>query len=221
MGYIYKITNKINKKCYIGQTIGDLNKRWKGHQKVSSNCRYLKHALNKYGVNNFKFELVCICFNTNLDKYEIEYINKYNSLVPNGYNLRHGGDNETHHQLTKDKISKSLKEYYTINKSPMFGKKLSEETKQKLSKAHIGRKYPTTEKKILQAKKQMRKVIQLDMNDNILNRYESVTEAAEKNNVTKAVISMVCNKKRIQVKGYKYIFEDVDNLNDLMNDMKL
>ena len=44
MEYIYKIINKINKKCYIGQTMGDLNRRWQGHKKISSNCLYLQSA---------------------------------------------------------------------------------------------------------------------------------------------------------------------------------
>ena len=137
MGYIYKITNKINKKCYIGQTMVDLNKRWKAHKKENSNCIYLKRAFNKHRVENFNFELVCICFDEDLDKYEIEYMEKYNSLVPNGYNLRLGGNNGERHPLTKDKISKSLKDYYTVNVSKSKGKpgtKPSEETKQKISK---------------------------------------------------------------------------------------
>ena len=46
MGYIYKIKNKIDNKIYIGQTTQDLESRWKGHRKNSSNCRYLKSALH-------------------------------------------------------------------------------------------------------------------------------------------------------------------------------
>ena len=214
MGYIYKITNKLNNKYYIGQTMGDLNKRWYSHKKISSNCIYLKRAFNKYGVDNFNFELICICFDNDLNKYEIEYMDKYNSIVPNGYNLRHGGNNGIRHQLTKDKISNSLKEYYTINESKSKGMKHTEETKQNWSKMRTGKKQIPTEKRKKQAKRQMRKVIQLDLNDNILNEYESCTEAATQNNVTIAGISMVCNNKRIQIKGfkYKYVIDDLDNL---------
>ena len=52
MGFIYKITNKITKQCYIGQTTQDLYKRWMQHQKKRSNCRYLKAAFNKYGIES-------------------------------------------------------------------------------------------------------------------------------------------------------------------------
>jgi len=41
----------------------------------------VKNALNKYGKENFKMELICVCFDEKLNKYEIDYINKYNSLV--------------------------------------------------------------------------------------------------------------------------------------------
>lgn len=55
MGYIYSITNKIDNKVYIGQTVRDLNQRWKEHFKNGSNCVYLKQALQKHGIDNFKF----------------------------------------------------------------------------------------------------------------------------------------------------------------------
>ena len=55
-GIIYKATNITNNKCYIGQTTGDLNRRWKAHQKINSNCLYLKRAFIKHGVDNFNFE---------------------------------------------------------------------------------------------------------------------------------------------------------------------
>ena len=67
MGYIYKIKNKIDNKTYIGQTTQDLESRWRNHRKNSSNCRYLKSAFKKYGVENFEFKLVCITFDNQLD----------------------------------------------------------------------------------------------------------------------------------------------------------
>ena len=109
MGYIYTITNKTDNKTYVGQTIGDLERRWKGHLKKGSNCRYLKAAINKYGVDNFVFKLVCITFDNQLDDMEIQYIEKYNCLAPNGYNLRLGGNSGKHHVETKQKIAETLK----------------------------------------------------------------------------------------------------------------
>ena len=75
MGYIYVITNKINETKYIGQTIEkDINERWKSHFKKRSNCRYLKYAFEKYGKEKFKFEIICICFDEDCNKYEDFYL---------------------------------------------------------------------------------------------------------------------------------------------------
>jgi group I intron endonuclease len=95
MGYIYKITNTETKKCYIGETIeASPETRWRGHiqtLKRNAGCPALKDAMKKYGVDKFKFEVLIICFDEDVDKYEREYIKKYNSMVPNGYNILPGG----------------------------------------------------------------------------------------------------------------------------------
>lgn len=101
MGYIYKITNILDNKLYIGQTKNSLEERWRCHLKKTSNCRYLSSAIKKYGINNFKFQLICISFDENLDEIEKEYIKKFNCLVPNGYNLREGGNTSKHNEETK------------------------------------------------------------------------------------------------------------------------
>ena len=134
MGYIYKITNKVDGKIYVGQTIQVLEDRWRQHKKIGSNCRYLKRAFNKYGIDNFEFNIICICFDEDLDKYEIQYMEKYNSMVPNGYNLRKGGNSGKHHEETKRKISESLKartDIFRPKTNYRLGKHHSEETKKK------------------------------------------------------------------------------------------
>ena len=57
MGYIYKITNTVNNKVYIGQTKQDPNKRWRGHKNAIKNgigCPLLQKAFNKYGADKFR-----------------------------------------------------------------------------------------------------------------------------------------------------------------------
>jgi group I intron endonuclease len=104
MGYIYKITNIINGMNYVGQTIQNLQERWKQHRKIGSNCIYLKRAFEKYGINNFTFNMICVCFDEDLDKFEIQYMTSLNSMVPNGYNLKAGGSSGKHHEETKKKL---------------------------------------------------------------------------------------------------------------------
>ena len=81
MGYIYKITNIQNKMMYIGQTTYELKDRIRHHFDKKSNCRYLNNAIQKYGRNNFKVEIICICFDDDLNRFEEDYIKRYNTLV--------------------------------------------------------------------------------------------------------------------------------------------
>lgn len=92
MGCIYKITNDINHKVYIGQTVQPLYGRWSMH-KHRARCGYKTHlysAMNKYGIDAFSIEEIEKCPNSILDdreRYWIRYYNSYNS----GYNETLGG----------------------------------------------------------------------------------------------------------------------------------
>ncbi len=96
---IYKIENKINNKIYIGQSI-DIMHRWDQHKMDAFNesltQKYrsaLYSAIRKYGLQNFKFEIIEQCNKTDLNIREIYWIKYYNSNNPNfGYNLTSGGD---------------------------------------------------------------------------------------------------------------------------------
>lgn len=89
---IYKWTNKINNKCYIGQSIC-IEKRYQQHIRATKNSQLPLHrALAKYGISNFNFEVLEECSRDELDEKEIFYIKQYNCLVPNGYNLQKGGN---------------------------------------------------------------------------------------------------------------------------------
>lgn len=128
MGIIYKIISPSN-KIYIGQTISSLEKRWKehledAHRSYKNHCKVLNKAIKKYGDKNFIIEIIEECKDEELDIKEIEYIQKYNSQVPNGMNIKLGGSNGKHHEITKKQISNSLK-----------GRLVSLETKQKLSES--------------------------------------------------------------------------------------
>ncbi len=136
MGFIYKITNQCNNKCYIGETTNaDPEKRWTQHKntiKKGVGCPALQNAVNKYGVENFRFDILLICFDEDRYKYEIEYIKKYNALVPNGYNILEGGPGggfkgRTHSEESKKKMSESLKQNYINN--PQLKRKISEKNR--------------------------------------------------------------------------------------------
>ena len=192
MGYIYKIKNKIDNKIYIGQTIQDLDDRWKNHLKKSSNCRYLKSAFKKYGVDNFEFQLVCITFDNCLDDMEIKYIERYNCLVPNGYNLRLGGNSGRHNEETKRKIRETLKKKYE-----------NEEISRIRTQDSINKLIITLRNK------RNKKIIQYDIQGNRLNSFDSCKEASEYIGISRSNISRCCNGIIKTAKGFIWKYETI------------
>ena len=110
-GYIYKFQNNLNGKIYIGQTRRDLKIRYLEHLRAKDNYP-IHSALKKYGIDNFDFDILAIVESETLEDLveqlntkEIYYINFYNSLVPNGYNIERGGNG---HIITRDKLTKDV-----------------------------------------------------------------------------------------------------------------
>lgn len=93
---IYKITNIINGKVYVGQAV-DIKRRWQEHCSHSFSPTHISYnhtihrAIRKYGIENFTFEVLEECAETLLNEKEIYWIAKLNSKQ-NGYNMTDGGD---------------------------------------------------------------------------------------------------------------------------------
>lgn len=117
---IYKITNKINNKCYIGQSVNP-HRRFTSHKSRARNMEFsesqiLYNAIRKYGEENFSIEI--LEWTEDYNNKEIEYIKKYNSTSPNGYNISSGGDEpphkygEEHHnsKITNEMLDVIIKE---------------------------------------------------------------------------------------------------------------
>jgi group I intron endonuclease len=103
---IYKITNKINGKVYVGQTIGSIYSRFKSHTYKSSKCTKLYNSIKKYGKENFKIEIIEKCNSMKeLNKREEYWISKLNT-IEDGYNLQSGGNNRIPCKETREKLSK-------------------------------------------------------------------------------------------------------------------
>lgn len=107
-GIIYKITNKVNGKSYIGQTRYTIEFRWKQHQHKNDNT-YFHNAIHKYGIENFSIEILEKCNIEDLNSREIFYIAKYDTFK-NGYNLTIGGDGNR--KLLLDDSYSEIKELY-------------------------------------------------------------------------------------------------------------
>ena len=112
---IYKATNLINNKVYIGQTINTLEYRKSQHirdAKLRPRNIYFHNAINKYGSDNFTFEIIDTANDINeLNKKEAKWIRFYNSTNEKyGYNLDSGGKNNKKSKKTKELIGQSTKE---------------------------------------------------------------------------------------------------------------
>lgn len=129
IGHIYLITNIETNLKYIGQTLShrkNHNKyrpfgyegRFKDHisealcNTKKKQCNYLNNAIRKYGKDKFKVELITTCSKEELNIYEEIYIEQYNTLYPNGYNLTTGG-----------KVFKTIIDDITPNKPSNIPKK--------------------------------------------------------------------------------------------------
>ena len=102
---IYKITNKINGKIYIGETIKDINIRLKEH--FHGNCRKLKASMRMYGLENFKIETIVRCTSKEeMNHRERLCIKLFKSNI-NGYNLTDGGEEGKIHSPETIELIKS------------------------------------------------------------------------------------------------------------------
>lgn len=134
---IYCITNKINGKKYIGCSI-DIHRRWWQHSNMNQNkhTSALRNALIKYGIDNFEFEIIMCCCKDYFSMWEKHYISFSGTVAPNGYNLTHGGDA---HIIFSDETREKISKAHTGDKNGFYGKKHSEEFKKKQSNSKKGK----------------------------------------------------------------------------------
>lgn len=148
-GYIYKTTNSLNNKIYIGQKKSE---KFLGENYLGSG-KYLKHAIDKYGKENFIVEMIDTAESRNeLSELEIYYIAKYNSTDQNiGYNIARGGigggevyvNNGIKNEfIMKDNLDSYLSKGWQLGMLPGRKEINHSETRSKsISKALTGKKH--------------------------------------------------------------------------------
>lgn len=187
---IYKITNKINNKCYIGQS-KDIIKRWKTEYKWHKLNRHLQSAFNKYGLENFDFEILEECSPNLLNEREQFWITIYNSFDRNfGYNKTLGGAG-------------------TLGRT--FA--MTEETKNKIRIANTGRKFTSEQLE------EFRNIIR--DNQIVIYCYEtnkyytSIGNAARELKICKDSIRHVITQQNNQALNYRFC-KITDNINEFI-----
>lgn len=224
---IYKFENKINGMVYIGQAI-DLEERYKKHCKNINDTSHNEDfyiGLREFGLSNFDYSILeeFDSFDQNkLNELEIYYIEKYNSMKPNGYNMVPGGTNGA--GLAKGKAvqqydlkgnfiaeypSAHQANYITgINYSSICACCRGEITHTK----QYQWKYLYSKKIIKDISNNVKimnkKVLQYSLNKKLLATYNSMDEASKKTNTSKSLISRACNHLANTGNGFLWRFED-------------
>jgi len=216
-GIIYKVTNKINGKIYIGQTIHSLNKRKNEHRYQSRNTKrtdYHKHfynAIRKYGFDNFEWEILFENIEEKyLDEYEIWAINFYNTYKY-GYNCTLGGNVGRGYKFSLESRQKMSKLAQKRMQDPVYVKKISkgwfsagesftpwnkgkkigpmsEEKREKISKGHNAKEFAALKDK---------KIIGIWINQ---------SKCARDLNLIRQDVNLCLSKKAKSHKGYKFIY---------------
>ena len=127
LGYIYKVTNKINYLCYIGQTV-NFDDRVQVHKRAKNNT-HLHHTIRKYGVENFIFEILERWPKETLAEREKTWIAFYNTFEGEGYNMTPGGDGAgsgNNHPSKRPEVRRKISDSWT----PERRKEASERNKE-------------------------------------------------------------------------------------------
>lgn len=219
---IYLITNLINGKQYVGQTIRGYLHRWKGHcmyanRKVDrTSPQLIDKVIDKYGIENFKVELLETVPIIQKDIKEQYYIEKYDTYN-NGYNLTIGGDynpmtdiNVKNKHLQKMqslehrlKVSKSVRDRLTPELRKLYG----EGTKNRWNNWSLEERNNCIKGFNNYNNSRKQKVAIVDENDNIIEVFESCADACKYcNKPTKEAghILLVCDKFNKNGKRAKY-----------------
>ena len=221
IGEIYKITNTVTNKCYIGQTrshrlnhekyrpfgiIGRFRDHIsEAHSNKKTQSWYLNASILKYGSECFTCELITKCSVNELDLLESKFISEYNSKYPNGYNLTDGG-----------KVFSTVKETDEEKPNPEIhpkNTKRSDETKQLISERL---------KDCLKDqdhRKKMMKLVQKQHSDQKFARFKNVTVDDSK---IENYLSVIHNTKtntdyiRVKIDGIRTTFVGkYDSLDDV------
>ena len=205
---VYKITNIINNKCYIGSSI-TLHERILKHKSLLLSGKHhsskLQRSYNKYGIENFKYEILENCNKEETIGREQYWMDLYNPELnilkiagsclgckrnPEGREkrrlIRLG---MKHTQEAKDKMSKTR-----------TGVKRSKESIQKMIKTNTGR--------FAKRGKHLKSVYQLDLQDNIINEFISIREASRQTGIARGGIQLTCKNIYKHSGGFKWRYKN-------------
>lgn len=196
-GIIYRITNAKTGKVYIGQTTHTLRDRWRLHCTPGSTCSLLKQAIQEYGKDAFTMEQVDTAeTREELNRKEVAWIERENSMHPHGYNVDKGGYHIQYTDAARKKMSDHHADVSGQN-NPMFGSRHRDESRRLIS-TRLSGKY------VGKASFNHRAVINLDTGE----RFDTATEAAGRYGVTVSTLTKTCRGVQKRTAGYRWAFDE-------------
>lgn len=225
---IYKITNKINGKVYIGKSI-NIYYRWTQHKKIAKNSskyrdgkKPLYYAIRKYGIDNFSFQIIEICNQDVLCDREIHWISVYNCTILSGlgYNVTNGGDSGNFTQAKPayqyDLDGNFIAEYPTIRDAAASVCNNPDASAIQNAMGKIGsqsygyqwryEKFDKIDSYVVHS--YATKVAQYNEDGHLINVYNSAEDAAKSIGKSKSLIRLSCNDEIRSAGGFMFRYFD-------------
>jgi group I intron endonuclease len=209
---IYLVRNRVNEKCYVGQTTATLEKRWRRHVSNSKTCQNMPiaSAIRKYGSDSFEVSVLETCESQEaLNEREIFWARHLCTFSPRGYNLRAGAGAGAMSQELKDRISKSLMGRRVTDETRRrlsvshLGKRMNEETKQKLSRHWKGKK--PSELAQQRSSESCQKTYDVTSPDGVTTRIVNMRKFCHDNTLSHTKMSSVVHGRIASHKGWRAI----------------
>lgn len=202
MAYIYLITNTLNNKVYVGKTVTTVAERYSKHlwsaKNEFDNCA-IHHAMKKYGIEYFNVQELEKCDINLINEREQYWIQYYNSYI-NGYNETLGGDGNPkyNYAIIYSYFLKGLTQKEIAN---LLGCE-----KHTITRALKAYDINESERQVGKFGNAKQAVVQIDLTSNlIIQRFPSLTAAAQYEKCSVSMISLVCsNKRKLKDKNYTY-----------------
>ena len=195
---IYKFTNLVNGKIYIGQTKNSLRKRIISHLSQSNNTNkhkkhYFQRALCKYGLESFDIEILETCAEYELNKREIYWINHFDTTNPRlGYNCTYGGQGNRNAYVISEDTRQKISEFHkNIWKDPKYRQR-QHNIRSQITRARY-----------------KRTILQLDFNGDIVNTWSNKIDINQA--FTSHIYRLRNNTKKIYMGGYMWMFQEDRN----------
>lgn len=225
--YIYKATNKINGKSYIGQTVDYKSRVWQ-HMRCyeKEDCKF-HDAIKEFGSDNFDWEVLETCNGKEkANDLERKYIEVFNSYR-NGYNDNKGGAGghnaraivclKLDGEFVKryDSASDAEKDGFNNVNVLLCCKNKLYTCKNHLFMFENDYKENGAKQYVKPESSSKRKVVQCDLDGNFISRYDSVQEASEKTGANRTTISGVLSQKYKSANGFIFVYEEDFPIKDL------